>query len=104
MNRVRPPNRRAGVAFDVEHDGQHYAVMTGHADLAGDGPAIEVFVSAHKTSCTLESLARDAAILISFALQYGIPIGELRKAITRGDHDEPATVIGAVLDAIPTLA
>lgn len=91
--RRRPPNRRGGETFDIVHDGQRYAVTIG---------PLEVFVRSEKTSSALEALARDGSILISFALQYGAPLDELRKAITRGDHEEPATVIGAVLDAMET--
>ena len=100
MNRVKPTNRRATVNFDVDHDGQSYSVGIGHSDAAATSPPIEVFVSAHKTASMMEALARDAAILVSFAIQYGVPLDELQLAITRGDHDEPATVVGAVIDAM----
>lgn len=98
--RSRPANRRAGETFEIVHAGQRYSVMLGRADASGRGEPLEVFVSAHQLSSQVEALARDAAILISFALQYGIPVAELRAAVTRGETEEPATIVGAILDAI----
>jgi hypothetical protein len=116
MTRIRPPDRRSGETFEIVHDGMKYSVMVGRVGAIheieqdglrftvgiGDvhGAPIEVFVAAEKTASALEALARDGAILISFALQYGASLDELRSAVTRGELDLPATVIGAVLDAI----
>jgi hypothetical protein len=100
MTRVRPTDRRAADSFELMHGGQSYTVTLGQQDAAGDGPTIEVFVNARKLSSSVEAIARDAAILISFALQYGAPPDELRRAVTRDDIGEPASVVGAILDAM----
>ncbi len=98
MTRLRPENRRSSETVEVEHDRQRYCVSVGF--LPDGQTAIEVFVSAVRTASALEALARDGAILISFAIQHGVPLEDLRSAVSRGDHDEPASVIGAVLDAV----
>ena len=47
-----------------------------------------------------EAIARDAAILVSIALQYGAALETIRAALTK-DHDgSPATAIGAALDKL----
>jgi hypothetical protein len=46
--------------------------------------------------------ARDAAITISLAIQHGCSIDTLSRALTR-DHDgKPASIIGAVVEAMAT--
>jgi hypothetical protein len=48
----------------------------------------------------IEAIARDAAVTVSIALQFGADLETIRAALTR-DHDGgPATALGAALDAI----
>ena len=100
MTRAHLPNRRPASSFEVEHEGRRFRVALG---LYEDLKPGEVFISAlgktGKGSMT-EALARDAAILASLALQFGVPTDLMRRAITRDDHEKPATLIGAVLDAM----
>lgn len=98
MRRIRPENRRASETFEVVHDQQIYSVSLGM--LPDRCTGIEVFVSAQKTASMLEALARDGAILMSFALQYGAGAAELAAAMSRGDKEEPSSLLGAVLDAV----
>jgi len=101
MNRLKPPNRRRGETIDIavgeEPHVARYSVMIGRD--ATSGRLIEAFISSGKPGSALEAAARDAAVLISLALQYGAPLDELRAAVTRGDKGEPSSVIGAALDA-----
>ena len=96
--RDRPANRRKAINFEIEHGGHGYIVTVGM--LADNVTPIEVFVTAKRSRDQIEALARDGAILASFARQYGAPFSALKAAVTRGDNGEPMTVIGAVLDAI----
>ena len=96
--RLKLPNRRPQTTFVVTHEGQAYSVSVGQAE-AGGTPA-EVFVQARRTSSTVEALARDAAILASFALQYGAPAIAMQQAMTREENGSPASLVGAVFDGI----
>jgi len=108
MTRIPLFNRRGATSFDVEHVDPlvgpgvalRYHVAVGHYP---DGSTGEVFIapqgSAGKGSM-LEAIARDAAILMSLALQYGAPIDVMRKAMTRDETNKPQTFVGAVLDAM----
>jgi hypothetical protein len=49
----------------------------------------------------MQSVARDAAILLSLALQHGVTVESIRHAITRNGNGAPASVVGAVVDALP---
>ena len=108
MTRIHLFNRRRADGFDVEHldplagpgVALRYHVAVGKFR---DGSPGEVFIApqgAAGKGSMLEAIARDAAILMSLALQHGASPAVMRHAITRDDKGLPQTFIGAVLDAM----
>jgi hypothetical protein len=65
-----------------------------------DGTIGEVFISGAKAGSEFEAIARDGAVLLSIALQYGVPLETIRHAITREANGNPSTIIGAVVEQI----
>lgn len=65
-----------------------------------DGRVGEVFIDAGKPTSDSAYLARDAALLLSIALQHGVPLDELKSAVGRGEDGHPHTVIGTALDVL----
>ena len=65
-----------------------------------DGTLGEVFVDSRKTGGDVEAIARDAAVVISLALQHGAAVETLQHAITRNSNGAPSSILGAVIDAI----
>jgi hypothetical protein len=66
-----------------------------------DGRVAELFIDAPKTASQMTAVMRDAAVLISLALQYGAPLDELKEAVTRlEDGTTPASPISAIIDAV----
>ena len=53
---------------------------------------------------TSQSTARDAAVVLSLALQHGIPIETIRHAVTRSGSGEAASILGAIVDVLPATA
>ena len=98
MRRVLP-QRRAAVTFDLRFWSQLFTVTVG---FYADGTPGEVFIDGCKTGNDIESIARDAAVLLSLALQHGVPPQIIRHAVTRGASEEPASILGAVVDSITT--
>lgn len=93
------PQRRYAETFDLVH-GEHrtrYKITIGY--FAFHKPA-EVFITGAKAGSDLESVARDGAVLISLALQFGIPPEVMCSAITRNQDGSPSTIIGAVIDKL----
>jgi hypothetical protein len=89
------PHRRAAETVSILKSGSVVAVTLGYFP---DGTPAEVFVSGAKVGSEAESIARDGAVLLSLALQHGVPLETIKHAITR-DHDGTAsTIIGAVVD------
>jgi hypothetical protein len=91
------PNRRQAESFDVEISALKYKVTLGR--FSDRSPA-EVFVSNHKSGNASDVAARDAGILVSLCLQFGVPIATIRHALSRNADGTASGVIGAVLDRI----
>lgn len=96
--RRRLPNRRRSDQFDIEFRNKRYTVALGyHPDEAR--PA-EVFIYLDKMGNAVADDARDIAVLLSIALQHGVPTETMRDAVCRFDDGSPAGLAGAVLDAL----
>ena len=98
MMRRLLPHRRRAETFTVVHWNQPFAVTIG---FFPDGKPGEVFVDSHKTGGDVEAIARDAAVVISLALQHGTPVARIRRAITRNGNGASSSILGAVIDALP---
>lgn len=92
------PNRRPHETFGFSHWGLRYDVGVGRADYGC--PVTEVFLNCGKSGEQAQTLARDSAVLLSLALQYGTPIEAMSRAITRDADGKPSGPIGALLDLL----
>ena len=101
MSRQALPQRRRAETFTVVHWNQPFVVTVGFFD---DGTPGEVFVDSRKTGGDVEAIARDAAVVISLALQHGAAVGTLQHAITRNSDGSPASILGAVVDCLSAIA
>jgi len=94
-SRRRLANRRGAETFDFEHAGHRFSLTVGRFS---DGKPAEIFLSSSKPGSLIEAIARDAAVTVSIALQFGADLETIRGALTK-DHDGgPATLLGAALD------
>jgi hypothetical protein len=93
------PQRRASVNFDIAFGGidRKYQITAG---FYSDGSIGEVFVNGGKSGQDAEAIARDGAILLSLALQYGAELANIKSAITRDEKGKPSSIIGAVVDQL----
>ena len=99
MRQVLPQRRRAETLTCGSWN-QPFAVTVGFYD---DGTPGEVFIDSRKTGGDVEAIARDAAVVISLALQHGVAIETIRHAITRNSNGAPASILGAVIDALAAI-
>jgi hypothetical protein len=95
--RERLPNRRASESFTFELDGLRF---TATVSRFPDGRIGELFLNNHKAGNQADTSARDAAILLSFALQYGAEIEAIRRALCRDSQGRALGTIGAALDLL----
>jgi hypothetical protein len=103
MTRTVLPARRASETFELVHGEKPatYRVSVGYFEVGPlAGRPAEVFITGPKVGSDVEAVARDAAVLLSIALQYGAPVSVLAGAITRDLNGKPSTVMGLVLDRL----
>lgn len=93
--RHRLPNRRRSFAADLKHNGIEYVVTIG-LDAAG-APA-EIFIDSTKPGSTISHLGQDVAVLISLAVQYGVPVDVMQSAMGRDHEGRAHSIAGAALD------
>jgi hypothetical protein len=97
MTRQRLANRRAALTFDFEHAGLKYTATVGRFP---DGRVAEVFIQNHKSNSGADVNARDAAIILSVALQHGADISAIGKALCRDPRGNPSGIMGVALDLL----
>jgi hypothetical protein len=89
--RERLPDRRRHDVAEIEHGGFKLTVGVGRFS---DGWLGELFIDTHKGGTAIDTILRDAAILVSLALQAGMDATTIRAALA------PNGPLAAVLDAI----
>jgi hypothetical protein len=65
-----------------------------------DGRIAELFCDNHKAGSQIGTLVRDAAILLSFALQHGADADAIRHALCRDSNGHALGPIAQALDII----
>ena len=102
MNRDRLPNRRISQTRIFGAFGRRRRPGMISTTRYPDGRLAEVFVSFEDEFSTSEAaaVARDASVLVSIALQHGVPVEPMRAAITRLDDETPASIVGQILDEL----
>lgn len=98
MTRERLPNRREAEAMPFDWGGKTWTL---HVGRFADGRIAEVFIAGQgEVAIWLEAMARDCGIIISIALQNGVPLGEMASAVTRDSKGAPASLAGTMLDRL----
>lgn len=96
-DRERLPGRRFSFRVKFFHQQIRYYASVG---LYPDGRPGEVFLTGGKIGSSIEPLSRDAAILLSFALQHGADWRAIRDALCRDREGNPEGPIGVLLDRL----
>ena len=95
--RQRLPNRRESELIDFRCSGFRY---TAGISRFGDGRLAEIFITNSKAGSDADTAARDSAVVASIALQYGVPLEVLRRALMRDAQGLPSGPLGTALDLI----
>jgi hypothetical protein len=99
MSRRPLPYRRRSETFEIPYGGlsRPHTVTVGY--YADDLPG-EVFINGGKTGEQVEAIAKDFAVVLSIALQFGVPVDTLWHAVTRDGQGHPMSIGGAVFDKL----
>ena len=79
--RMRLPNRRRSETFTLKC-GQHAFVAT-ISNFPGTDRVAEIFLGNGRAGSDIDAAAKDFAVVASIALQHGVPLETIRKALLR---------------------
>lgn len=96
-HRSRLPNRRLSENFSFDCSGLKYTATVGRTT---DGKIAELFLNNHKVGNQSDTNARDAAVVCSLALQYGVPLETIREALMRDANGKASGPLGTALDIL----
>jgi hypothetical protein len=95
--RARLPNRRASETLAFECNGLRYLASISRF---ADGRLAEIFISNSKAGSHSDAACKDAAVVCSIALQFGVPVEVIRHALLRDSQGRAASPLGCALDLI----
>ncbi len=96
-DRTRLPNRRLNETQEFNRDGINIKMTVGFKPAGEIG---EIFLNADRTNSMLDVLMSDVAIIASIALQHGVPLDQITRALKRDKFGIASSPIGAALDRI----
>jgi hypothetical protein len=97
MTREIFATRRFAETFDLTSGGLAYTASIGRF---ADGRIAEIFLTNHKAGSAADTNAKDAAVVCSIALQFGVPVDVLRKALMRDSRGAPCGPLAVALDMV----
>lgn len=97
---LRLPNRRHCETFDFQAQGLRFTCSVGRYD---DGSLAEVFLTNGKAGSMAGINAQDAAVVCSLALQFGVSLNAIRRALMRDSSGRASGPLAAALDIIAEL-
>jgi hypothetical protein len=96
--RRRLPNRRASLTFPFEHGSHRFVASISY--FPNSGELAEIFLGNGRAGSDVDAAAKDSAVVCSIALQYGVPVNVIRKALLRDAHGVASSPLGRALDLV----
>jgi hypothetical protein len=97
-SRQHLPNRRASTSFNFECGVHSYVATISY--FPGTDRLAEVFLGNGRAGSDVDSAAKDSAVVASIALQHGVPLNTIRKALLRDPRGVASSPLGVALDLI----
>ena len=95
--RARLSNRRNSEIIDTTFRGKSYAVTFARFP---DGLIGKVFIDPARVARDVAEDSRDTGIILSIALQHGVPLACMRAAVSRVEQDKPLSLASHVPDLV----
>jgi hypothetical protein len=90
-------NRRPSVTFNFSCNDLAYSATISYY---ADGRLAEIFLGNRKSGSHSDAAAKDSAVVCSLALQHGVPVDVIRKALLRDSRGNASSPLGCALDVI----
>jgi ribonucleoside-diphosphate reductase alpha chain len=91
--RRRLPNRRPSITLNFQCGPHHYTATISY--FPGTNRLAEIFLGNGRAAA-----AKDSAVVASLALQFGVPLETIRRALLRDPRDVASSPLGVALDLI----
>lgn len=95
--RDRLPDRRLCESFSFTCGRMNYVASI---SKFADGRLAEIFITNHKVGSDADAAAKDSAVVASIALQFGVPVDVIRKALLRDARGVASSPLGVALDIL----
>jgi hypothetical protein len=95
--RARLPNRRASTTFTFECGPHRYFATVSYFP---SNELAEIFLGNGRVGSDIDAAAKDSAVVASVALQYGVPVDVIRKALLRDSRGVASSPLGCALDLL----
>jgi hypothetical protein len=96
--RTRLPNRRASTTFAFDCGPHCYVTTVSY--FPGTDQLAEIFLGNGRAGSDVDAAAKDSAVVASIALQHGVPVEVIRKALLRDAQGRASSPLGTVLDIL----
>jgi hypothetical protein len=96
--RRRLPNRRESLTFGFECGPHRYVATISY--FPNSGELAEIFLGNGRAGSGLDAAAKDSAVVASIALQYGVPVNVIRRALLRDNNGVASSPLGRALDLV----
>ena len=96
--RRRLPNHRVNETFRFRCEPFEYVATISR--FPDDGTLAEILISNGKAGSSSDTAAKDAAVICSIALQHGVPLDVIRRALLRDPRGLASSPLGVALDLI----
>jgi hypothetical protein len=95
--RMRLPNRRASESFGFKLHAFNYIASISRFP---NGDLAEIFLTIGKVGSDTDTAARDSAAVCSIALQHGVPLETIQRALMRDANGKASGPLAAALDKV----
>jgi hypothetical protein len=95
--RNRLPGRRASITFGFRCNSLAYSATISRYP---SGDLAEIFINNTKVGSDSDSAAKDSAVVCLLALQHGVPLSTIRKALLRDSRGVASSPLGIALDIV----
>jgi hypothetical protein len=96
--RERLPNRRGSETFGFQCGPHRYTATVAY--FPDSDRLAEIFLSNGRAGSDVDAAAKDSAVVASIALQFGVPVDVIRKALLRDARGAASSPLGAALDLL----
>jgi hypothetical protein len=96
--RQRLPNRRASLTLNFDCGPHRYTATI--SCFPGTDQIAEIFLGNGRAGSDVDAAAKDSAVVASIALQHGVSVSVLRRALLRDSRGVASSPLGVALDLI----